>query len=370
MIPGVARSSRRGQPLWALGALLAAWICARIALFDVPASIAARPEPAAPAVMGVASPEKQKAPGPSGIAARREDSWVSSLPSRSPPAPLPGHRVWRVLARPVAASPAGIARASVTIPTVPSIGNPSLTQAQRHGEAAPVGAAMAPPEQAREPEHGFRWSGDAWLVWRAGSQALAASGSPAPAYGGSQFGAVLRYDLAPGAAHRPVAYARATGALATAREADVAAGVALRPLPGLPVTAHAEARMSRRGSSLTVRPAAFLSAGVEAPLAAGIVARGYAQAGYVGGRDATGFADGGLVGEVPLLRGREPLLTVGAGAWGGAQRGAARFDVGPSASLRFRLGQGAARLTADYRLRVAGNAEPAAGAALTLSAGF
>ena len=120
-----------------------------------------------------------------------------------------------------------------------------------------------------------------------------------------------------------------------------------------------------------LRPAAFVSGGLEdAPLAADITMRGYAQAGYVAGRDATAFADGSLIAEKPLWRDRNAVLTAGAGAWGGAQRGAARLDLGPTASLRFRLGETSARLSADYRLRVGGNAEPASGAALTLSAGF
>jgi hypothetical protein len=52
-------------------------------------------------------------------------------------------------------------------------------------------------------------------------------------------------------------------------------------------------------------------------------------------------------------------------------RGAARLgDIGPSASLRFPLDGGSARLAIDYRHRIAGNAAPASGVALTLSAGF
>lgn len=145
----------------------------------------------------------------------------------------------------------------------------------------------------------------------------------------------------------------------------------MRPLAGLPVTAHGEARLARRGAKLEVRPAAFVSGGFDdAPLAAGITTRGYAQAGYVGGRDATAFADGSLVAEKPLWRERENALSTGAGLWAGAQRGASRLDLGPSASLRFRLGEGSARISVDYRQRIAGNAEPASGAALTLSAGF
>ena len=58
------------------------------------------------------------------------------------------------------------------------------------------------------------------------------------------------------------------------------------------------------------------------------------------------------------------------GAWGGAQDGASRLDIGPSAAVSFRLGEGRGRVAADYRIRVAGEAEPASGPALTLSAGF
>lgn len=63
-------------------------------------------------------------------------------------------------------------------------------------------------------------------------------------------------------------------------------------------------------------------------------------------------------------------VTAGAGVWGGAQEGSSRLDVGPSAAVSFRLGQARARLAADYRFRVAGEAAPASGPALTLSAGF
>lgn len=85
---------------------------------------------------------------------------------------------------------------------------------------------------------------------------------------------------------------------------------------------------------------------------------------------ATAFADGSANVERPVWETAGTRASVGAGAWGGAQRGATRLDVGPSASLRFRIGPGSARLSADYRWRMAGNASPGSGAALTLSAGF
>ncbi|MBS1239358.1 MAG: hypothetical protein H6R45_64, partial [Proteobacteria bacterium] len=58
------------------------------------------------------------------------------------------------------------------------------------------------------------------------------------------------------------------------------------------------------------------------------------------------------------------------GAWGGAQKGAARLDIGPSASLQLKLGEANSRVSMDWRFRVAGEARPASGPALTISAGF
>lgn len=215
-----------------------------------------------------------------------------------------------------------------------------------------------------------RWTADVWLAVREGGSALIGSGVVAPVYGASQSGAVLRYRLAPASAREPVAYVRAVHAL-DRREADLAAGLAVRPAPGIPVIAHVEARASRRADGVTVRPAAFLTAGfdeVEVPFR--VHARGYAQGGYVGGRNGTAFADGSIVAERAILESAGTELGFGAGLWGGAQRGAARLDAGPSASLRFPLGEGSGRIAVDYRLKLAGNAEPASGAALTLSAGF
>lgn len=233
------------------------------------------------------------------------------------------------------------------------------------------GGGPVPQSEQSHARQASRWGGDGWLVWRTEAQRLGGVAANTPVYGASQFGAVLRYQLAPASPLRPAAYVRAVQSLEVRKEGDLAAGVALRPLPGLAVTAHAEARVTRRGAAQTVRPAAFLSGGVDAaPIGAGLIARGYAQAGYVGGRDGTAFADGSLIAEKPLWRERDITLNGGAGAWGGAQRGSARLDVGPSASLGFRLGDGSARISADYRIRVAGNAEPANGAAISLSAGF
>ncbi|MEP6868606.1 MAG: hypothetical protein ABJA20_08820, partial [Novosphingobium sp.] len=216
-----------------------------------------------------------------------------------------------------------------------------------------------------------RWSADGWLMLRRGG-GLAAAGAFAGNYGGSQAGAVLRYRLAPASPNKPSAYLRASAALNGSLEQEVAAGLSARLVRHVPVIAMAELRASRSGSGTRLRPAAALV--TELPslnLPAGLRAEAYAQAGYVGGSDATAFIDGQVRIDRKLFDLGRHELRAGAGAWGGAQRGASRVDVGPSAGVVLRLGDAAAaRLAMDWRFRVAGRAAPASGPAITLSAGF
>lgn len=376
------QGQRRGQPLWALGGVLIGWITMRAAMFDgfpaelVPqvqapraervlplvGNVHARSAPQSPSVLRVFDPAL---PRPAIRAA------PDRILSTAPPPAMPARPVGEGMRPrpPVEGAPVVVGHnllwmaAMRAIPLTPELGAAVERMRPRDAPRPPRGAAVA----GRLP----RWSGDGWLAWRGGAAGLLSGGGAAPSYGGSQGGAVLRYALAPGSPVQPTAYVRAVRALATEREGDVAAGLSLRPAERVPVAVHVEARLARRGERLEARPAAFVSGGIdELPLAGGLTARGYAQAGYVAGRDATGFADGNLIAERALWREDDTRLAAGAGVWGGAQRGAARLDLGPTASLRLRVGTGTARISADYRLRIAGNAAPAAGAAVTLATGF
>ena len=75
------------------------------------------------------------------------------------------------------------------------------------------------------------------------------------------------------------------------------------------------------------------------------------------------FADGGCTLTRPLF-GR---FSAGFGMWGGVQPGLYRVDAGPRVTMRVR---GNMRVHLDYRQRVAGNAEPGSGPAVTLAADF
>jgi hypothetical protein len=137
------------------------------------------------------------------------------------------------------------------------------------------------------------------------------------------------------------------------------------------VVTAGELRLTRAGGQTSARPAAY--AVTELPridLPAGFKGEAYAQAGYVGGDFATAFVDGQLKLDRQLARLGNAELRAGGGAWGGAQKGAARLDIGPSATLAFKLGETNSRLSMDWRFRVAGDAAPKSGPALTISAGF
>jgi hypothetical protein len=238
-------------------------------------------------------------------------------------------------------------------------------------DAAPAPVAPLGGIVPRQPAvRGPRWSGDAWVLVRRGG------GAPAPAalggtYGGSQAGAILRYRLAPASAHRPTAYVRGTAALNGSGEREVAAGLSLRPLGPLPVVVAAEGRVARIGGGTVVRPAVFaVTELAPVTLPEGTRAEFYVQGGYVGGRGATAFVDGQLRLDKRVAQLGPLELRAGVGAWGGAQKGAERLDVGPSATLSGASGAAAARVAFDWRFRTAGAAAPASGPALTVSAGF
>jgi hypothetical protein len=217
--------------------------------------------------------------------------------------------------------------------------------------------------------NGGRWSSDGWFLLRRDTTTALASGGGS--YGGSQAGAVLRYSLAPSSAYRPMAYARVSQALGGAKDSELAVGLSARPVPRVPVRAAAELRVTRAGGRTLVRPAAYAVTELPAfDLPLGFTAEAYGQAGYVGGKSASAFADGQVRAERKFAEFGDTKLSAGAGAWGGAQKGAARIDLGPSASLRLKLGETNSRVSMDWRFRVAGDAQPASGPALTISAGF
>lgn len=262
---------------------------------------------------------------------------------------------------------------------------PPLTAAPpRDGEGAspyspaparPLAPALPGQLAARAAAPG-RWSLDGWSFWRQGSDAAPISQGRVPVYGASQAGALLQYRLAPSSRHDPRLYTRAYRALVTLGESELALGGSVRPLPRLPLRVAGEVRYTDAAFFSAFRPAAY--AVTELPpisLPFGTALEAYGQAGWVGGPGETPFADAqaSLARPVPIvsrLTDERLRLSIGAGAWGGAQRDAQRLDLGPSVRIDTRIGKVPARISVDWRQRVAGDAAPGSGVAATLSTGF
>lgn len=237
----------------------------------------------------------------------------------------------------------------------------------RSGEGEPVPGLQTDAPKARQ----NRWSADAWLLLREGGGVpRLASVNPA-GYGSDQAGAVARYSLAPGSTFKPDVYIRASKALVSGGESEGAAGASISLARSFPLRVHGEVRATDRPGGTEVRPAAFVATGLpRRKLAPGVEADAYLQAGYVGGAFETGFVDGKATLETPLSRGDRARFMIGGGAWGGAQRDAARLDIGPTASVSLSTGAANLRGSIDYRVRVAGDATPRDGVAVTLAASF
>jgi hypothetical protein len=204
-----------------------------------------------------------------------------------------------------------------------------------------------------------RWSLSTWAFVRQGNpQQLATAGS----IGGSQVGARATYALT----NQIALSARLYSPWSKPSGAEAALGLEVQPLRTVPVRLLAERRQAlwRDGRSAF---AVMAHGGVsEQPVIGPVRLDAYAQAGIVGLRSRDGFVDGALRLGVPV----SDDFKVGLGAWGAAQRGAARLDLGPQASYRLPVLGGGINASLEWRVRVAGDARPGSGPALTLSTDF
>lgn len=202
----------------------------------------------------------------------------------------------------------------------------------------------------------------AWALLRAqsagvaGSQSLADGGS----LGASQAGARLTYNFT-----RQIAATMRTSSDVGRRGGEVAAGVRIQPVLGIPLWIDAERRqrVGRYGGGRSAF-ALFFEGGVyDRRMPLHFVMDGYLQGGVVGFRRRDRFIDGGLTLTRPVYK----QFSAGVGVWGGAQPGLYRVDAGPRVTMRVRKN---VKVHLDWRQRLAGNARPGSGPALTLAADF
>lgn len=380
-----ARTSlrRRGQPLIVLGGLLLGWVGLRAALWErielpglAPAVVAAvarvLPEPQRPSATSLPLPPlARRAPyAPQAVL-------PANLPRPLPPAPgrvdLASVPEFGPAGEAFAGSKAAAAHQLAWMAGVAQLPVPRFI-IDRFSQNADHQARLVPAVARNLVGAGSgsgRWSADSWLLLRTGGAGVTASGLPSPSYGTSQAGAVIRYRLNAANSRSPSLFLRASSALRSPRGEEAALGVSARPLAALPLALQGELRATRQTLGTTLRPAFTVVTELpRLPLGGGLSTEAYGQVGYVGGAGATAFVDGQVRIEQHLARIGRSELRLGLGGWGGAQKDASRLDLGPTATLDFPIGAAQGRLSADWRLRAAGNAAPNTGPAITLSAGF
>ncbi len=386
--PTTVRS--RGVPLVMLALLLTAWTGARALWWDNPfAGIGAVLNPSVAGASSLPAPAFGLRDGSPALATQRASAHIGAIANLTAykRAVLAGVVAGDALAQ-TAARAATDPRFSAAHQVLqqsglrglaPSPGNARGFAAQQLA-AEQLAASGEPPYLAAPPPSsaasGQRWSLDTWAFWRQDSAGAPASQGRAPIYGASQLGAVLQYRLAPLAKRDPRLYARAYRALVQDGESELALGVSARPFALIPIRIAAEARLTDAAFRTEVRPSASAIteiAPIRLPYGAHLEA--YGQAGWVGGATPTAFADGQAsvsreVAAVAAASGNAVRLSVGAGAWGGAQQDAQRIDVGPTMRLDLTVGDVPARLSLDWRERVGGAAGPDSGLAATLSTRF
>lgn len=212
------------------------------------------------------------------------------------------------------------------------------------------------------------WSLGSWVYLRQGSGRASGMIGAGSQLGGSQAGLRLAYGLGETGPLR--GYGRATVAIDQPKQRELAIGVAFAPVPRIPLDIAVEQRVALGREGRTAL-AAMIAGGVgDVALPAGFRLEAYAQAGVVGARRHDGFADGAVVVDRRMGADDSARIRIGALVAGAVQRGAARVDIGPRLTWKLpEVGKGS-RIALDWRQRIAGDAQPESGVALTLATDF
>jgi len=328
----------RGRPLRFLAMVVFAWVGLRVAmLWPDTGSFPAAIQAALPFVQAV-----PRAPVPAASATLV----VAHESGPSPHLPLPTYR-----------APLGDddPRVQLALMGLVQYGEPGWASFAPAPRATPLPARAMPLPERLEPLPD-RWSLTSWMVVRGGGGPAAAPGGQ---IGGGQAGVRVAWLLAP--RHRLAAYGRLTTPL-RGKGQEAALGLEWQPTR-TPVRLIAERRFGLDGNP--GGNGLGMITGIDHE-GSGFRLEAYGQAGVVLRRRADPYADGAARG-VRMVKANGPVrFGIGAGAWGAAQRDAQRLDLGPSATLAVRN----LRLALDWRQRVAGEARPGSGLALTLGADF
>lgn len=234
----------------------------------------------------------------------------------------------------------------------------------------PTPAPVAQPEYIRPNQPGFvNPTVSAWAIIR--PAAMAAVLATAGQLGASQAGVRIQQPIIERDARPLVAInLRLSTPVDQNLGSEAGIGFAARPIKRVPVEFIVERRVAldRGGrNAFAVIAAGGLD---DKPVIRAVKMSGYAQTGIVGFGHKDRFIDGALRIEQPLRDDNRTGLRIGGGLWGAAQPDVARLDAGPILALKQGVGSVNLRISAEYRWRIAGQARPASGPALSIGTDF
>lgn len=220
------------------------------------------------------------------------------------------------------------------------------------------------------------WSGYFWVFARQGSSDIVSANSvavPRPGggqYGGSQAGAILAYRVSGTRKSGLSLFSRVTSPLAVTGDAELALGSFIKPSKNLPLALYVEQRFGHAGR--LDRGTAVYIAGGSGPdqLTENVSLETYGQTGYLLDEQNSYFFDGSVSLQNELLSQGLKRVSIGGGIWAGGQKNVSRLDIGPRVNVELPIGAMPTRVSVDWRHRVAGNARPGSGLAVSVSTGF
>lgn len=236
---------------------------------------------------------------------------------------------------------------------------PAMADKRQLATELPLPTPMLTPSfRASTSQDGWdRLSLSSWALMRdkGGPDSLSNNGM----LGGSEAGARVMWRFDP----RFAATLRASAPVNSQRGMEAALGLRYQPIADWPVGLTLERRHGFKDYGRNAF-ALFAESGLYGrSMPWQFALDGYVQAGLVDFNDPDWFVDGQLAVTRPVWRN----VAAGVGAWGGAQPGLNRLDLGPRVSIK--VGS-RTRAHFDYRLNVAGNAQPGSGATVTLAGDF
>jgi hypothetical protein len=326
---------------------------------DPVAEVPPRPAPAGLIPAAAFSPASL---APEGTSVPTGAGRIVYVPVYATPSPAPTQLILPP-ARPLAGAVA--ARVPAVYASLPTFGDwpvsrPALSSLPPIGSGPQSQPQFGAPHVDARPLDRLQLS--TWALLRSQQTGVAGSHSLAPEgqLGASQAGARLAYNFT-----RQISATFRTSSEVGRRGGEVAAGARIQPALAIPLwlTVERRQRIGRYGDGRSAF-AMFLEGGIyQHPMPWRSSLDAYFQGGLVGLRSRDYFVDGALTLTRPVYR----QFSAGFGIWGGAQPGLYRFDAGPRVTMRVRNN---VRVHFDWRQRLAGNARPGSGPAITMAGDF